>query len=265
MSTINATTQPILYAVTGTLGAESVHIEGVTPVGNLTGVNPALIAVSGESENDYLSALTAASVEFVALPDSGWLEQNMVYDCDGVLVMVRQSHYRTIYAPSETPALFVVYREDAADVLDWIVGESVAIGTQRIYDGVTYSCIMAHTIDDPGWTPTATLDVLWKVVVSENPEPTVDPWVAGVYAIDVLVTHTGRTWKSLMNANGYEPGVIGTWRDQSALPLWVAPAGAIGGWVRNDVVEYNGHRWICTAATNTYAPSVWGWTDLGAI
>ena len=70
MSTINATTQPILYAVTGTLGAESVHIEGVTPVGNLTGVNPALIAVSGESENDYLSALTAASVEFVALPNN---------------------------------------------------------------------------------------------------------------------------------------------------------------------------------------------------
>ena len=197
MTTLTATTQPLRYTVTGTLDSESVHIEDVTPQGNLTGVNATLTAVSGESETAYLAALTTADVAFDPLPDSGWLEEGRVYDYAGTLVMVRQSHYRTIYAPEETPALFVVYRPDAAEVLDWIAGESVTVGIRRVYGGVIYECIQSH-VTQSDWAPPA-VPALWRVVVDESEEPeepTVAAWAAyTAYKIGDLVTYNGVTYE----------------------------------------------------------------------
>jgi len=212
MTTITTTDTPIRWTVTGTLDGESIHIEDVTPVGNLTGVNPALTAVSADSESEYLAALTDAAVEFPALPDSGWLEAGRVYDYNGTLVMVRQSHHRTIYAPEETPALFVVYREDADAVLDWVVGESIIIGMRRVYGGVEYRCIQAHVIDSPEWTPPATLGVLWEVHTEPGDEP--QPWVQPTGAHDAYnkgdrVTYEGWIWESTIDANVWAPGVYG--------------------------------------------------------
>jgi hypothetical protein len=115
-------------------------------------------------------------------------------------------------------------------------------------------------VSQQDWTPTATLDVLWAVVAEEPPGP--KPWVAGVYSLDALVTHVGRTWKSLMAANGYEPSKVGTWRDQSKPPMWVAPAGSVGLWNLNDTATHVGKTWRCTANGNSYAPGVWGWVAI---
>jgi len=218
MTTLTATTQPIRYTVTGTLDSESVHIEDVTPQGNLTGVNPALTAVSGDSEAAYLAALTTADVAFDPLPDSGWLEINRVYDYNGTLVMVRQSHYRTIYAPEETPALFVVYRPDAADVLDWIAGESVTVGMRRVYDSVIYECIQSH-VTQSDWTPPA-VPALWRVVADEPEEPeepTVPAWAVGVaYKVGDLVTYNGISY-SCRQAHTSLP----SWEPPNVLALWL--------------------------------------------
>ena len=215
MTTLIATTQPLRYTVIGTLDSESVHIEDVTPVGNLTGVNASLTAVSGDSEAAYLAALTAADVAFDPLPDSDWLEEGRVYDYNGALVMVRQSHYRTIYTPEDTPALFVVYREDAASVLDWIMGESVTAGMRRVYDGVTYECVQSH-VTQSDWTPPA-VPALWRVVINEPEEPATPAWTAyTAYKIGDVVTYNGVTYEC-RQAHTSLPG----WEPPAVLALWL--------------------------------------------
>ena len=95
------------------------------------------------------------------------------------------------------------------------------------------------------------------------PAGVIPEWVPGVYDIDALVSLNGRTWKSLMDGNGYEPGVVGTWRDQSNPPLWVAPAGAVGTWAAGVQAEHNDHLWLNTVDGNAWEPGVYGWEDLG--
>lgn len=79
------------------------------------------------------------------------------------------------------------------------------------------------------------------------------------YANGDVVTHDGRVWESLMDGNAWEPGQVGTWRDQSTPPLWVVPAGAIGLWHAGDRVEHNGAVWRSTIDNNAWAPGVHGW------
>jgi hypothetical protein len=88
--------------------------------------------------------------------------------------MVRQAHARTEHAVDDlVPTLFLVYRDDAGDVLEWIAGESVVVGMLRTYDGQDYRCIRTH-VTQSDWTPPATLDNLWEVY--EEPQPG-EEWV----------------------------------------------------------------------------------------
>jgi len=142
---------------------------------------------------------------------------------------------------------------------EWGNSTTYVIGDLRAYNSTLYRCVQAHT-SQLDWTPPV-VAALWTSTV---PAGVVPEWVQptgaqDAYALDALVTHNGRIWKSLMNANPYEPGVIGSWRDQSDPPLWVAPVGAIGLWQIGNVAFYNGATWRCTAANNTYAPGVYGW------
>ena len=232
--------------VTGVLGPGEAMLHHYTDV------------VVEESETAYVAALPVDELE--ELPDSGWLEVNRVYQHNGVALMVRLAHHRTHYEPSETPNLFTVYRADADATLAWIASEQVQVGTLRTNEGVTYKCLQAH-VTQSDWTPPAT-PALWAVVAEEPQEPdppTVPAWAQGVYALNDLVTHLGRVWRSLMNANGYEPSKAGTWRDQSDPPLWVAPSGSVGLWHKNDRAVHQGAVWVCQANNNAYAPGVWGW------
>ena len=254
MTIILPTEQPAHWLVTG--GPET--YTGVTHLGECSGIGLGFDAFYGEGELTALEAMMAQAGAFLALPDSGWLEQGDIYQWGGTLVMVRQSHNRAPYNPDETPALFCVYRENAGDVLDWVVGEQVSEGTRRLYESIEYRCLQPHQTQ-ANWTPPAT-PALWAVV---SPGPS--PWTPGTYALDALVTHVGRTWKSLMDGNGYEPGQVGSWRDQSDPPLWVQPAGSVGLWHTGDEVEYGAHRWSSTVNNNVWAPGVYGWVDLGAL
>ena len=250
MTLIAPTTEPLLYAVEVD-GA--VAYTGTTTIDQNTGVNPLLVLYYSADENALLGDVAGSGGDYNPLPDVGGLcEGGQMYGYNDGLVICRQAHTRTLYPPEETPALFVVYREEGGE-LEWIVGEQVNVGTRRNYDAVLYTCLRAH-VTQSDWTPPATLGDLWSVVQPGTPD-----WTPGVYAIDVLVTHNSRVWKSLIDANGYEPGVVGTWRDQSDPPLWVAPAGAVGLWALNAIAEYSGQVWRCTAANNSFAPGVWGW------
>lgn len=212
MTTILPTDRPIRYCV---IGAGD-PITGETPVGNLTGVNGALSVIADADENAFVAALPASA--FPPLPDAGWLEAGNIYQYEGAAVIVRQSHYRTIYTPADTPALFIVYREAANTVLDWVAGESVTIGTRRMYDGVTYECVQSHVTQED-WTPPA-VPALWRVVAEEPEEPeepTVAAWAAyTAYKAGDVVTYNGASY-SCQQAHTSLPG----WEPPNVLALWL--------------------------------------------
>ena len=98
----------------------------------------------------------------ISLPETGgecFINQYYLYKGD--ILKCRQTHYRTIYEPKDTPALFSFWR-DNSEQLQWISGEQVEIGWMRIYEDVKYEVIQAHQTQDD-WIPTATLNVLWKI------------------------------------------------------------------------------------------------------
>ena len=171
-----------------------------------------LEVVASESENEFLGLLALTAATFPALPASGWLEVGDIYAYDDSLVMVRQSHNRTEHNPADVLALFVVYREDAADVLEWVTGESVQVGTQRMYEDVTYECIQAH-VTQGDWTP-PTVPALWRVVVET---PTTDEWAVGVaYSVGDEVTYLGQLYRCRQAHTS-----ISTWTPAAVLALWL--------------------------------------------
>jgi len=100
-------------------------------------------------------------------------------------------------------------RPEATDVLEWIVGETVIIGTHRMYEGVEYRCVQGHTTQSD-YTPDAT-PALWTVVVDPNdPQPWTQPQGAhDAYRIGDLVTYEGQVWECVSDYNVYAPGVFG--------------------------------------------------------
>lgn len=191
------------------------------------------------------------------LPAEGQPVEVGIYVYGDGWVVCRQAHTRMHYPPEQTPALFSVWRPDS-DRLYWIPNEQVEVDDIRSYDGVDYQCIQAHTTQ-PDYTPPKTLAVLWK----RAPTDDVDPWEPGqVYDAAVLVTHIDRIWLSLMAGNSYEPGQVGSWRDQSDPPMWVAPAGSVGLWHEDDDVTHAGWIWRSTVDNNAWEPGVYGWIQI---
>lgn len=212
MTTILPTDRPIRYCVTGA----GDPITDITQVGDMTGVAQSLSVVANADPLAFVAALPAEL--FPELPDSGWLEADDIYRYGDGCVIVRQSHQRTHYAPAETPALFIVWREDAADVLEWVAGESVLVGTRRTYDGVTYECIQAH-VTQSAWTP-PNVPALWALVAPPTAE-----WAAGVtYTGDNtagagkgdVVTYLGLTYRCLQSHTS-----IATWTPVVVPALWL--------------------------------------------
>lgn len=144
------------YVATGPGGI--VHT-GLTEPGQVTTTGQPSFSTATE-EDEYLSLLDPIASDFPALPSAGsQLEQGQIYLWGEIAVMVRQSHVRTEHDPETVPALFIVHRLD--DSIDWIAGEQVYVGTQRLYAGVLYEALQAH-VTQADWTPLAT-PALWKV------------------------------------------------------------------------------------------------------
>jgi len=239
---ITPTDRPVLYAVTGELGGQAVALNDTARVGEQVGIAEALAAVSDADENTFIAAVPVDA--FPALPDSGWLEAGSIYNWNGQAVVVRQSHNRTEHDPDTVPALFLVYREDAGEALDWIAGEQVQVGTLRLYDDVLYACIQAH-VTQVDWTPPAT-PALWRVYV----EPTAgewQPWTA--YGAGDVVGYEGTEYECLQ-AHVSQPG----WEPPNVPALWAAMAPPSADWAVGvaykvgDVVTYLGNEYRCLQA-----------------
>lgn len=175
-------------------------------------------------EPEYLQLAAPYADKFPELPEEGRLEAGSMYRFGETVVIVRQTHYRTQFDPSETPALFMT----ANTTQEWIENESVFVGTRRRYEGVWYEALQAHVTEfTPDLTP-----ALWRVV---NVGPGIPRWSnlggsgpAGSYMLDDEVIHdnpndSGNDWvyESTFNGNTTEPGRDGTfdrfWRPVRAV------------------------------------------------
>ena len=203
MTYIVATDKPLLWAV-----GNPIIETGITEINNLTVSGQTIVYDS--NENTYLGKLVGKAGAYNPLPNIGELcEAGMIYGYNNGLVICRQTHNRTIYSPEETPALFIVYRADAASVLDWVVGEKVEVGMHRIYNTVEYVVIAAH-VTQADWTPDKT-PTLWGKVA-----PATGAWTVGVaYKVGDLVTYQGSTYKCLQAHTS-----IATWTPTAAVSLW---------------------------------------------
>ena len=235
-------------------GDGSVLHQGINEPNQVTTTGQPMLD-SSDSESEQLQKLTSYIGSFPKVPEVGEeLTEGEIYSIDGQLVQVRQSHKRTDNPPRDVPALWLWYRADKS-LTEWVSGEKVITGTIRSFKLIDYKCIQSH-VTQSDWTPPQ-VPALWSEIVVTPPGP--QAWAAGTYAIDVLVTHVSRTWRSLMNANTREPGLVGTWRDQSVPPMWVQSAGAVGVWQVDDEATHLGQTWRNTSANNSFAPGVFGW------
>ena len=183
-------------------------LDGVTHLGELTGVAPDANAIHAEGETAYVVALSSVADALPALPDSGWLEAGAVYQYNDSAVMVRQSHYRTEHAPSAVPALFWTVNSST----DWIAGEWVTIGVVRTYGGKSWRCIQAHTTQ-ADWLP-PDVPALWAEVVEE---PSTNEWAVGVaYKVGDEVTYQGKLYRCRQAHTS-----ISTWTPPAVLSLWL--------------------------------------------
>lgn len=92
-----------------------------------------------------------------------------------------------------------------------------------------------------------------------------DPWsqptgAHDAYPLDKTVTYDGKTWKNILAANVWAPGVTGWSEVTEGVPDWVQPAGAHDAYQIGDRVMHNGSEWESTVADNVWEPGVYGWT-----
>lgn len=92
----------------------------------------------------------------------------------------------------------------------WAAGRAYAVGDRVRDEGKLYRCVQAHESQD-GWEPHAT-PALWVRTATEGEVP---EWVqptgaADAYSAGDRVTHNGKVWESLVDANVWEPGAAGT-------------------------------------------------------
>lgn len=148
------------------------------------------------------------------LPATGMeVKAGEYYEYEGRVYLVRQTHFVTIYAPEDVPALFSVYRESEG-VLEWIANENVVIGDQRTYNGETYECIQSHMTLE-GWEPPNT-PALWQVVSGEECPEWVQPTGAhDAYNTGDCVTYNGKQYVSLIDGNVWSPSAYPQgWEEQ---------------------------------------------------
>ena len=94
--------------------------------------------------------------------------------------------------------------------LEWMMNESIEIGDVRVYDGVKYEAITAHTSLE-NWTPDQT-PTLWKVIQQGEEIPVWVQPTGGHDAYNIgdrvhFPTKNDPVYESLINANVYSPTV----------------------------------------------------------
>lgn len=156
----------------------------------------------------------------------------------------------------------------------WEAWKLVREGTMHTYNGKFYRARISH-LTQPDWTPTVAVSIWQEVRQTDTHMAWVQPQGAhDVYPIDFVVTHDGKTWRSTIDNNVWEPGVGAQWEEvveeaapdptpdpdpEPTIEPWVQPEGAHDTYQIDDMVTHNGQTWISTAENNSWEPGVYGW------
>lgn len=94
---------------------------------------------------------------------------------------------------------------------EWKSGKNYAAGYRVNYKDTLYKVLQDHTSQDD-WMPDASPSLFAKVLI---PDASVIPeWEqpdsTNPYSKEDKVTHSGKTWESLVDNNVWEPGATGT-------------------------------------------------------
>lgn len=95
--------------------------------------------------------------------------------------------------------LFPLWKDDA----EYLVGDRIR------YNDILYKCVQAHT-SQPSWTPDITPALWVRVSIDEFPEWIQPMGSADAYNRGDKVSHNDKHWESLIDANVWEPGAVGT-------------------------------------------------------
>lgn len=81
------------------------------------------------------------------------------------------------------------------------------------------------------------------------------------YALGKIVQHNGQAWRSLLDANVWEPGVSGWVNATDAIATWVQPLGAHDAYADAALVKHSGKVWKSLLAANVWEPGVANWRE----
>lgn len=93
---------------------------------------------------------------------------------------------------------------------EWVGGMLYSVGFRVRYNEILYSCVQLHA-SQQGWEP-PTVPALWRRISEPG---TIPEWVQptgaqDAYNIGDKVSHNDKIWESLVDANVWEPGSIGS-------------------------------------------------------
>lgn len=94
---------------------------------------------------------------------------------------------------------------------DFAVGVPYTAGDRVVYDGKLYKVLQAHT-SQTDWTPPAAPSLFAEVLPGQGGTGIGEwrqPDSTNPYKKGDKVTHNGKTWKSTVDDNVWEPGVHG--------------------------------------------------------
>lgn len=182
-----------------------VDMKDVDMRGTITRTNDNLSTIDSDDYNEVSGELqnNGIEVKYDELPEQGkWVEGEKVYKYNGELIKCKQGHNRTIYEPSQTPALFNLVPGGGDNT--WKPNVHYERGFVE-YNGDTYRCIQPHTSQE-GWEPDNTSS-LWVEIKKNGDYPTWQQPTGAVDAYDIgeIVTLNGVLYKSRINANTTNP------------------------------------------------------------
>lgn len=95
----------------------------------------------------------------------------------------------------------------------WKAGVAYRKGDRVLYNDVLYNVLNDHT-SQADWTPDVAPSLFAKVLIpDENVIPEWEqPESTNPYAKGDQVTHNGKTWRSMIDGNVWEPGVY-SWEE----------------------------------------------------
>lgn len=90
----------------------------------------------------------------------------------------------------------------------WGIGEELAVGNRRAYEGILYEAVQAHTTQE-GWEPPQVPALFKQVWIEEYPEWLRPTGTQNAYAKGDKVSHNDKKWISDVDNNVWEPGIFG--------------------------------------------------------